>query len=224
MDILMDNGDDIRQYVRVPSLVQITVGVVLVFSFAGALLVIVNLTCCRRRTIKDAQADAAKLARTDALDELDKDTSGQSKLKIIAFFKAAYDAFDYHTGTQSPYFYRAMWASEVVEIFFQILAIDVSVNRRVGRGKKRRRTTMRTRRKRRSWDAYPYDCTCGHVHTAVSDFGVYFCVLTLTLTALQPRLAVVSNLAKEDPVVLLCLYTLPSCSSTYSCRLSQQWH
>ena len=131
MDILMDTEDDIRQFVRVTLLVQIIVGIVLVPSFAGALLVIVNLTCCRRRTIKDTQANTAKLARTDALDELDKDESGQNKLKIIAFFKAAYDAFDYHTGTQSPYFYRAMWASEVVEIFFQILAIDVSLRLRL---------------------------------------------------------------------------------------------
>ena len=113
-----------REWVRVTTNVQILAWLMLIPSAAYTVFVIVAITCCWRKTVrrevKKQQVKTMYLATTDSHEPHpdQKKKRGITLLLVRALF--------YLKGSQSPWFYRFLFAWEAREIVFQFLAIGVS--------------------------------------------------------------------------------------------------
>ena len=127
MDIMVDE-DDVRGQLGITPVMIVLCWCVLLPSFVIGLGVLVNITCLWKRTIRMAHAEAAALAQQKQVDAARRTKTNQScAAEIFSALQCVYDNLSYHTGIQGTSFYRMLWASEVIEVIFQILAVEVKI-------------------------------------------------------------------------------------------------
>ena len=125
MDIMVDEVDARAQLGITPAIVVLC-WCVLLPSIVISLGVLVNITCLWKRTIRMAHAEATALAQQKQVDAARGAKTNQNCVaKMFSALQCVYDNLSYHTGIQGTWFYRMLWASEVIEVVFQILAVEV---------------------------------------------------------------------------------------------------
>ena len=101
-----------REWVGVTSNVVVACFVVLVPTMLYMVYILVSITCRWKATIRQARKDAS--ASVDI-----------TSLKGDVFIVAVVKWFVYIVGLYSPYFYLCLFASEITEFIFQVLALQV---------------------------------------------------------------------------------------------------
>ena len=132
MDIMVDE-DDVRPQLGITPVIIVLCWCVLLPSFVIGLGVLVNITCLWKRTIRMAHAEAAALAQQNQVDaarraKTNQNCAAKTFSALQCVYRFLYDNLSYHTGIQGTSFYRMLWASEVIEVVFQILAVEVKIS------------------------------------------------------------------------------------------------
>ena len=101
-----------RDWVGVTPNVVVACYIILVPTMLYMVYILVSITCRWKATIRQARKDAS--ASVDI-----------ASLKGDYFIVAVVKWFVYTVGIYSPYFYLCLFASEITEFIFQVLALQV---------------------------------------------------------------------------------------------------
>ena len=118
LDVMVDEPT-VRRFVGVTVTVETAVWIMCLPATLSIFVVLVQITCHGRRTVRNAVASEKKLV---------EETTSESTARAVYTFYA------YFSSPRSPYFFVIAFASECSEFFFQCLAVEQLSRSGVGVG------------------------------------------------------------------------------------------